>query len=263
MLFRSSASAGIVSDGSSTDTLSTLPLSYGLTDNLTVGAHLSYAPYRALPSPAFNDNRNAVGAGAFLNWSQPYAGGAWYMRTALAASQYHADVRRLQTTATEAGTGNARIGGLAGTLEIGQSLPVFGDLVLGWHGGVRTSRVTRQGYTEANVSFPVQYDGIVYRSTLAFLGADVSVPLTTGLSWISGVEIEQAVRKPTMRFTAHADYIGDFGYKADLTRTRGEARTGLAFGLGNSLTVSATASVRTTALGTTAVGGLLSFGGQL
>ena len=258
-----SASAGIVSDGSSTDTLSTLPLSYGLTDTLTVGGHLSYAPYRALPSPAFNDNRNAVGAGAFLNWSQPYAGGAWYLRTALAASQYHADVRRLQSTATEAGTGNARIGGLAGTLEIGQSLPVFGDLVLGWHGGVRTSRVTRQGYTEANVSFPVQYDGIVYRSTLAFLGADVSVPLTTGLSWISGVEIEQAVRKPTMRFTAHADYIGDFGYKADLRRTRGEARTGLAFGLGNSLSVSATASVRTTALGTTAIGGLLSFGGQL
>ncbi|MCJ2095730.1 family 43 glycosylhydrolase [Methylobacterium sp. J-072] len=258
-----SASAGFVSDGSSTDTLSTLPLSYGLTDNLTVGAHLSYAPYRALPSPAFNDTRTAVGAGAFLNWQQPYAGGAWYLRTAFGASQYHADIRRLQSTATEAGTGGARIGGLAGTLEFGQTVPLFEDLVVGWHGGVRTSRITRQGYTEANVSFPVQYDGIVYRSTLAYLGADIAVPLTTNLSWISGVEIEQAVRKPTLRFTAHADYIGDFKYAADLTRTRGEARTGLKFGLGNNLTVSATASVRTTALGTTAIGGLLSFGGEL
>ncbi|MCJ2139638.1 family 43 glycosylhydrolase [Methylobacterium sp. E-066] len=258
-----SASAGFVSDGSGTDTLSTLPLSYGLTDNLTVGAHLSYAPYRALPSPAFNDTRTAVGAGAFLNWNQPYAGGAWYLRTAFGASQYHADIRRLQSTATEAGTGGARIGGLAGTLEFGQTVPVFEDLVVGWHGGVRTSRITRQGYTEANVSFPVQYDGIVYRSTLAYLGADIAVPLTTNLSWISGVEIEQAVRKPTLRFTAHADYIGDFKYAADLTRTRGEARTGLKFGLGNNLTVSATASVRTTALGTTAIGGLLSFGGEL
>ncbi|SFJ41389.1 probable extracellular repeat, HAF family [Methylobacterium brachiatum] len=258
-----SASAGFVSDGSNTDTLSTLPLSYGLTDNLTIGAHLSYAPYRALPSPAFNDNRNAVGGGAFLNWRQPYAGGEWYVRSVFAASQYHADVRRLQSTATEAGTGGARVGGLAGAFEIGQTVPLFDDLVVGWHGGVRTSRVTRQGYTEANVSFPVQYDGIVYRSTLGYLGADVSVPLTTNLSWISGVEIEQAVRKPTMRFTAHADYIGDFKYNADLTRTRGEARTGLKFGLGNDLTVSATTFARTTALGTTAIGGLLSFGGSL
>ncbi|MCJ2125228.1 family 43 glycosylhydrolase [Methylobacterium sp. J-077] len=258
-----SASAGFISDGSGTDTLSTLPLSYGLTDHLTVGAHFSYAPYRALPSPAFNDTRTAVGAGTFVNWQQPYAGGAWYLRSAFAASQYHADIRRLQSTATEAGTGGARIGGLAGTFEFGQSLPLFGDLVVGWHGGVRTSRITRQGYTEANVSFPVQYDGVVYRSTLAYLGADVSVPLTTNLSWISGIEVEQAVRKPTMRFAAHADYIGDFKYGADLTRTRGEARTGLKFGLGNSLTVSATTSVRTTALGTTAIGGLLSFGGEL
>jgi probable HAF family extracellular repeat protein len=258
-----SASAGFVSDGSNTDTLSTLPLSYGLTDNLTIGAHLSYAPYRALPSPAFNDNRNAVGGGAFLNWRQPYAGGEWYVRSVFAASQYHADVRRLQSTATEAGTGGARVGGLAGAFEIGQTVPLFDDLVVGWHGGVRTSRVTRQGYTEANVSFPVQYDGIVYRSTLGYLGADVSVPLTTNLSWISGVEIEQAVRKPTMRFTAHADYIGDFTYNANLTGTRGEARTGLKFGLGNDLTVSATTFARTTALGTTAIGGLLSFGGSL
>ena len=89
------------------------------------------------------------------------------------------------------------------------------------------------------------------------------MPLTTHVSWVSGVEIEQVMRKPTINFTAHADYIGDFKYKADLTRTRGEARTGLKFGLGNNLSVSATTSVRNTALGTTVIGGMLSVGGEL
>ncbi|MEL6064966.1 MULTISPECIES: family 43 glycosylhydrolase [unclassified Methylobacterium] len=257
------ASTGFVSDGRNADTLSSLPLGYGLTDTLTVGGTLSYAPYRVLPSPAFNDNRNAFGAGVFLNWHQPYAGGEVFVRSTFAFSRYHADVRRTQMSGTEAGVGGSQITGLAGAIEVGQDLPLFSDLVVGWHGGVRTSRVTRQGYAEANVSFPVQYGDVVYRSTLAYLGADITVPLIPNVQWISGVEVEQAVRKPTMTFTAHADYIGDFRYGADLTRTRGEAKTGLRFRLGDNLTMSATTSVRTTALGTTAIGGMLAFGGQL
>ncbi len=257
------ASTGFVADGRNTDTLSTLPLGYGLTDTLTVGGTLSYAPYRALPSPAFNDNRSSFGAGAFLNCHQPYAGGEVFVRSAFAFSRYHADIHRGQLSGTEAGIGGAQIAGVAGAIEVGQDLPLFSDLVVGWHGGVRISRVTRQGYTEANVSFPIQYGDVAYRSTFAYAGVDVAVPLTPDLQWVSGIEIERAVRKPTMTFTAHADDIGDFQYGAVLTQTRGEAKTGLKYKLGNNLTVSAIASARSTALGTTAVGGMLSFGGTL
>ena len=257
------ASTGFVADGRNTDTLSTLPLGYGLTDTLTVGGTLSYAPYRALPSPAFNDNRSSFGAGAFLNCHQPYAGGGVFVRSAFAFSRYHADIHRGQLSGTEAGIGGAQIAGVAGAIEVGQDLPLFSDLVVGWHGGVRISRVTRQGYTEANVSFPIQYGDVAYRSTFAYAGVDVAVPLTPDLQWVSGIEIERAVRKPTMTFTAHADDIGDFQYGAVLTQARGEAKTGLKYKLGNNLTVSAIASARSTALGTTAVGGMLSFGGTL
>nr|WP_216651948.1 autotransporter outer membrane beta-barrel domain-containing protein [Xylella taiwanensis] len=256
-----SVRTGLTSTGSSRDKVVGFRLGYALTETLSTGVSLDRSLSRSLPDSYLKNNRN-LGAGFYAQWHAPFRGGEWYVRPAVAFNQYSVVVQRPLLINTEAGTGRSRMKGRDASLEAGQRFNADRSVSLGWHLGVRDSRVLRTGYSEHNAVFPVTYSAVNNQRTSAYVGADVTVPLTARMKWMTSLEVDRMLHGHDPVYRGYAGYIGGFVHQDGGQRMMGTMTSGVEYSLNLTMSLGAMVEVSKTALGDRTWSGMLSVGGR-
>ncbi|HHW4679628.1 MAG TPA: autotransporter domain-containing protein, partial [Xylella sp.] len=234
---------------------------HGFTETLSAGLSLDRSLSRSLPDSYLKNNGN-LGAGLYAQWNASFKGGQWYVRPSVAFNRYNVTVQRPVLANTEAGLGNSRMKGRGASLEGGQTFNSDHGVSLAWRLGGRYSNISRAGYSEQNAVFPATYGDVSFKRTSAYVGADVTVPLTTNLKWMAGIEIDTALKSRDPVYNAQANYIGNFNHSADIRGTMATLTSGLQYTLTEKIFLGLSLDVNQTALGDIARGGVLSVGGN-
>lgn len=234
---------------------------YGLTEKLSVGGVIERAFSRSFPD-SHEMSGNNIGRGFYAQWHVPFSVGESYLRPAVSFSQYELGIKRSKLSNTEEGKGNSKMNGFGLSIEGGQNFILSNKMLLGWHAGVRYSQISRNIYKENNVDYPIKYKKINYDNTSGYVGADVSVPILSPLSWVSGIEIEHTLKESELIYNAQIDKIENLSIKAPLNHTRGIVKTGFVYKLHKNFSFSVLTSLSQTTVGDKKWNTILSLIGQ-
>ncbi|RXK34017.1 autotransporter outer membrane beta-barrel domain-containing protein [Arsenophonus endosymbiont of Bemisia tabaci Asia II 3] len=236
-------------------------LGYGMAEALSIGGVIEHVLSRSFPD-SHEMNGNNIGLGFYAQWHIPFSVGESYLRPAVSFSQYNLGTKRSKLSKTEEGKGNSKMNGFGLSIEGGQNFILSNKILLGWHAGVRYSQLSRNRYKENNVHYPIEYKKINYDNTSGYVGADVSVPISSPLSWVSGIEIEHTLKESELAYNAQLDKIKNSSNKAPLSHTRGIVKTGFVYKLDKNFSFSVLTSLSQTTVGDKKWNTVLSLSGQ-
>lgn len=239
------------------DTAVGFSLGYHFGNGFLLGLNADRSLQRSLPE-SYKRNRNNLGWGVFARWQ----GENWYIAPAVAWDYYDAQVKRPLLPNTETEQHTSRIKGFGTSLTLGQDFTLSNNMKLGWYSALRYQRISRSGYSEQRVAFPVSFGDMRLKETTIALGATFSVPLTDKLRWSNRAEIEQRVSSANPTYTASAQHIGNFSYEGKLNRTRGKVSTGLSYQFSPAFSVEVSPYLERSSFGKNRYGGTLTLSGS-
>ncbi|MGQ0286487.1 hypothetical protein ACT2CV_04705 [Pasteurellaceae bacterium 22721_9_1] len=246
----------IAKSGETKDTAASFTAGYHFGNGLTLGVSFDRSLRRNLPD-TYKRNSSNLGWGVFGRWQSEN----WYVQPAVAWDYYNAQVKRPVYDNTESEQHVSRIKGLGASLTIGQDF-ALDNAELGWYVSGRYNRISRTGYTEKNLLFPVKFGDLSLTDTTVALGTKLALPVTDKLKFLAKAEVEQRVGGKNPTYTAAGQYIGNFRYEGKLNKTRAKFSTGVSYAFSPAFKVEVSPYVERNTFGKTRYGGMLSFNGE-
>ncbi|NTW51110.1 MAG: autotransporter domain-containing protein [Chlorobiaceae bacterium] len=144
-------------------------LAYRFTPNFRAGVLVDQTFANSVPGN-FNLHNSAPMVGVFGAWSQNEDGVGPELKASAASNSLNTGITRLTLPNTEAGSGRAHLetrgiqveGAWGARLNEAWSCQPFA--------GVRATRISRSGYAETNVDFPITYNELVQTATTGYAG---------------------------------------------------------------------------------------------
>ncbi|WP_239923141.1 autotransporter domain-containing protein, partial [Candidatus Chlamydia corallus] len=156
-----------------------------------------------------NLQQNQLLTGAFMDWklaSDPKAS----FKVAFSYGSQDVIVGRAALAYTEQGLGKSVFSGFGGQVQGRYDLPLGGTIVMQPFMGLQVLHVSREGYSEHNVLFPVSYNSVAYSAATGFVGAHVFASLTPEIKAVATLGLEQDLSSHVDDFTGLVSTLGHF-----------------------------------------------------
>ncbi|ACZ32685.1 HAF repeat/autotransporter domain protein [Chlamydia pneumoniae LPCoLN] len=147
--------------------------------------------------------------GAFMDWklvSAPRCG----FKVALHYGSQDALVERAALPYTEQGLGSSVLSGFGGQVQGRYDFNLGETVVLQPFMGIQVLHLSREGYSEKNVRFPVSYDSVAYSAATSFMGAHLFASLSPKMSTAATVGVERDLNSHIDEFKGSVSAMGNF-----------------------------------------------------
>jgi len=178
---------------------------YRLTPSVRIGAFIDQQIASSEPH-GIKNNDPLPTVGGFIGYSQDGSRAGWQGKLAAAFSAGRVTITRDATLSnTEPGSGEARIGAVSVSGELGYGVTLSNSMIATPFLGLRYTEAWRGGYAERAVTdvvdYPLSFNRYAQRTTTASLGVRLDGKLTDALSWRLGLSAEYDLNAHTSDLT--------------------------------------------------------------
>jgi probable HAF family extracellular repeat protein len=211
----------LVSDPRTGQSAGNLQVGYKLNPNVRVGLFLDQGISNSSPNNYDVKSANPL-AGLFAVYAPSGTNLGTQVKVSAAYSDNRTNITRNVLLNTEAGQGSSGITTQGAQLEVAYGFAANDKLVVSPFAGLRSTRVSRDAYTETSgASFLMRFNSTTQSATTAYVGAKVMGYVMPKVSVGASAGVEQDLHNNIDGYSGAINLLGDFSLPAPSTqRTR-------------------------------------------
>jgi probable HAF family extracellular repeat protein len=207
-----------VSSPTTSQTAGNVQVGYRFAPSFRAGVFLDQGISNTTPNNYTVKNSQPL-AGLFAVYSPSGTNLGWQVKASVAYSSNGVNITRTTLSNTEAGQGTAAMTTQGGQLETAYGLALDNGWIASPFAGIRSTRVSRDSYTEtAGATFPITYNAVNQSATTAYGGAKVMGYVTSNISVGASVGVEQDMSSNISNNSGSIYYLGAYSLDAPTIR---------------------------------------------
>jgi probable HAF family extracellular repeat protein len=207
-----------VSNPTASQTATNIQVAYRFNPKLRAGVFLDQGISNTNPNNYSVKNPQPL-AGLFAVYAPSGTNLGWQVKASVAYSNNDVNITRTTLANTEAGQGTAAMTTQGGQLETAYGLALDNGWIASPFAGIRSTRVSRDSYTEtAGATFPITYNAVNQSATTAYGGAKVMGYVTSNISVGASAGVEQDMSSNISNNSGSIYYLGAYSLDAPTIR---------------------------------------------